>query len=90
MAIIVSGSIYVKPGERDKFVERSIGAVTMARQSAGCLDFAVSPDPVEENRVNIFEKWRSRQALLAFRGNGPEDSLASLIEEMYVDEDEIE
>lgn len=90
MAIIVSGKIYVKSGQRDKFVERSLRAVTIARQATGCLDFAVSPDPVEKNRVNIFEKWTSRGALRAFRGNGPEASVVSLVDELHVDEDEIE
>lgn len=87
--IIVSGKIYVKSGRRDEFVQRSTSAVTAARRAAGCLDFAVSPDPVEENRVNIFEKWESREKFLAFRGDGPGTDVASLIEELNVNEDEV-
>lgn len=90
MTIIVSGRIFIKPGRRDTFIERSLHAVIAARQASGCLDFAVSPDPIEKNRVNIFEKWRSRGELLAFRGSGPEDGIASLIEVLQIDEDEVE
>ena len=39
----------------------------MARETAGCLDFAQSPDPLEPDRINVFERWESDAALQAFR-----------------------
>jgi quinol monooxygenase YgiN len=79
MMIIVAGSLYVPPGSRDEFLARSSEAVVQARVTAGCHDFAVSPDIVEPDRVNIFEAWADRAALEAFRGSGPDDGLSSLI-----------
>jgi heme-degrading monooxygenase HmoA len=39
----------------------------MAREAPGCLDFAQSPDPLEPDRINVFERWESDAALQAFR-----------------------
>ena len=39
----------------------------MARETPGCLDFAQSPDPLEPDRINIFERWESDADLQAFR-----------------------
>ena len=39
----------------------------MARTTAGCLDFAQSPDPLDPGRINIFERWESAADLQAFR-----------------------
>jgi len=77
--IIVSGRIYVRPGARDEFLKLSTEAVVQARRSTGCLDFVVAADPIESDRVNVYEEWESEQALVAFRGDGPGDDLSSQI-----------
>ena len=77
--IIVSGRIYTKPGKRDAFLEGSHDAIVAARRAEGCRDFAVSPDRIEPDRVNIYEEWQSEKAMLAFRGDGPSDDLSALI-----------
>lgn len=77
--IIVSGKIYVRPGTRDGFVAQSSEAVEVARQTEGCQDFVVAADPVEADRVNVYEEWASVEALLAFRGDGPGDDLSANI-----------
>ena len=41
----------------------------------GCHDFAVSADPVDPERVNVYERSASPAALQAFRGDGPGDEL---------------
>ena len=89
MAILVAGQIEIRPGQRDGFVRKSLEAVTAARETDGCDDFAISPDPIDRNRVNIFERWRSRAALDAFRGSGPGEDLSSLIERISVGEFEV-
>jgi hypothetical protein len=58
----------------------------LARATVGCEDFVVAADPLDEWRVNVFEVWRSREALDTFRGAGPEDDLAGLIESARVEE----
>ena len=77
--IIVSGKLYVRPGERENFLTRSAAAVLQARRTNGCLDFIVAADPVEPDRVNVYEEWESEDALLRFRGDGPGDELSSNI-----------
>ncbi len=77
--IIVSGRIYVRPGARQEFLSSSAEAVAQARGSTGCRDFVVAADPIEPDRVNVYEEWESEEALLAFRGDGPDQDLSSSI-----------
>ena len=87
--IIVAGKLTITPGLRDEFVRRSQAAVLLARQNEACADFAVSADPSDPDRVNILEKWTSRQALEAFRSAGPEDDLFTLVAAFDVGEYEV-
>ena len=78
--IIVSGRLYVSRGQRDAFLAASRTAVIEARQAAGCRDFVVAADPIEPDRVNVYEEWESDNQLEAFRGAGPEPELMRVIE----------
>ena len=84
--IIVSGRIYVRPGERDRFLARSLEAVVQARRTAGCHDFVVAADPIETHRVNVYERWASGEALRAFRAEGPDEDLGASIVRAEVSE----
>jgi len=75
--IIVSGRIYVRRGRRDAFLAASMEAVRAARRSSGCLEFVVAADPIEPDRVNVYEQWESEAQLEAFRGEGPGPDLMS-------------
>ncbi len=77
--IIVSGKIQLKPGERAAFLRSSRKAMKLARKAPGCADFVVAADPLQQDRVNVYEEWRSRAELLAFRGSGPNDDLRTQI-----------
>lgn len=90
MAIIVAGRIYLQSGPRATFLTRSMDAIKQARVTQGCTDFAVSADPLEDNRVNIFEQWSDRTSLATFRNTGPDDNLASLIESIDINEYEVD
>ena len=61
-------------------------AIRLAREADECLDFVVSADPLEDDRVNVLERWTDRAALMAFRGEGPGDDLRSLIKSADVNE----
>lgn len=87
--IIVSGKIYVRSGSREEFLASSSEAIVKARKSPGCRDFVVAADPLEPQRVNVYEEWESEEQLLAFRGSGPDESLSSLIENADVSRHEI-
>jgi quinol monooxygenase YgiN len=77
--IIVSGRIYVAAGQRDDFLASSYQAVIAARRAPGCRDFVVAADPVEADRVNVYEEWDSATELEAFRGDGPGEDLTTVI-----------
>src|SRR5207247_1713674 len=56
---------------REAFLASSRGAVIEARRAAGCRDFVVAADPIDPDRVNVYEEWDSDTQLEAFRGAGP-------------------
>lgn len=82
--IIVSGKIYVRSGARAKFLAESAQSMLLARSAPGCRDFVVAADPIEPNRVNVYEEWESEESLLAFRDSGPDNDLTSVIEDAFV------
>ncbi len=71
--LIVAGYLVVDPLERDSYLEHCRAVVRQARKSPGCLDFAISADLIEPDRIDIFERWESRVTLDEFRGSGPSD-----------------
>ena len=71
--LIVAGYLVVDPLQRDSYLEDCRAVVQQARKSPGCLDFAISADLIEPDRIDIFERWESRVALDEFRGSGPSD-----------------
>ena len=71
--IIVSGTLHVDPAQRDAFLGARAAILEHARAAPGCLDFSLSPDLLDAGRVNVYERWRSHEDLLAYRGgDGPE------------------
>tara|TARA_R110002073_G_scaffold14926_9_gene59980 strand:- start:804 stop:1079 length:276 start_codon:yes stop_codon:yes gene_type:complete len=90
MTLIVAGTLTIKPGARDEFLAESRASILLARNDTDCEDFSVSPDQIDPNRVNVFEKWQSRPALDAFRNSGPETTLFSLVESFNVKEYEVD
>lgn len=82
--IIVSGKLYIRSGQRQTFLDCSRAAMVQARRTSGCRDFVVAADPLEPDRVNIYEEWESEPELEAFRGDGPDSGLAYLIERAEV------
>jgi quinol monooxygenase YgiN len=77
--IIVSGRIYIVDGQREAFLSVSRESIIEARRTPGCRDFVVAGDPIEPDRVNVYEEWDSADQLEAFRGDGPGAQLGKLI-----------
>ncbi len=82
--LIVSGRIYVREGMREQFLASSTEAILQARQAPGCRDFIVAADPIESDRVNVYEEWDSEEQLRAFRGSGPDEDLSAVIKQATV------
>jgi quinol monooxygenase YgiN len=84
--IIVAGHLTVDPNERDAYLVSCEDVVQKARRTAGCLDFAISADLAVPGRINVFERWESRAAVEAFRGDGPSADQRSKIRAASVSE----
>lgn len=65
--VIISGWFTVDPSKRDVVVDGFKDLVERARQAPGCLDLAITADPVDPSRINNFEFWESERHLNAWR-----------------------
>jgi len=65
--IIIAGHTRTEVEKRDGTVEAFRGMVERARAYDGCLDFSISADAVDPERVNLFECWRDQITLDAWR-----------------------
>ena len=65
--IIIAGYTLTNAEKREDAVAAFRGMVERARTFDGCLDFAISADAVDPERVNLFERWRDQTALDAWR-----------------------
>ena len=72
--IIIAGYTRTEVEKRDGTVEAFRGMVERARAYDGCLDFSISADAVDQERVNLFECWRDQTTLDAWRkvAKGPQ------------------
>jgi len=52
--IIVSGRLYVTPGQREAFLVSSRAVVIETRRAAGCRDFVVAADPIDPSSAQTF------------------------------------
>jgi quinol monooxygenase YgiN len=87
--VIVSGHLRVDPAQRDAYIEGCREVVVAARAAEGCLDFHLSPDPLEPDRINVYEQWDSAAAVEAFRGAGPDGDQATEVLAAAVDQHEV-
>lgn len=87
--IIVSGWLRVDPGDRQAYLQECLSVVEAARAAAGCLDFHLAADPIEPDRINVFEQWESASAVESFRGSGPDGGQQAAIIDAQVDQHEI-
>ncbi len=61
--VIVGGSFEVEPDQREEFLVGRREAIRAARAEAGCLEYAVTADPIEPDRVVLYERWADQAAL---------------------------
>ena len=76
--LIVAGYLQVAAHARAEYLERARTATVLARAAPGCLEFVQAPDPIEADRIVIYERWESEQELLAFRNGDTEPVPAPL------------
>jgi quinol monooxygenase YgiN len=91
MIIIAGHSRARTPDERDAAVAAFADMVERARRQDGCLDLSIGADPVDPERINVFERWRDQRSLNAWRkvAKGPKVALREARVALYrVDEAE--
>jgi len=71
--IIVAGHLVVDPAEREAYLAATFDVARVARAAPGCLDFVQVADPLEDDRIVIYERWESDEQLTAFRNSGTGD-----------------
>jgi quinol monooxygenase YgiN len=77
--LIIAGHLVVNAEDRQAFVAEGVEVVSMARSAPGCLDFSITADTLDPQRVAIFERWETEEELLAFRGSGPDSGTTARI-----------
>lgn len=82
--IIIAGRLQVDRDARDTYVADCVSVVEQARAAKGCLDFAITADPVDPGRINVYERWETDADVEAFRGSGPDDEQTAQILEADV------
>ena len=87
--IIVSGWLRVEQADRARYLDGCREVIVAARVSEGCLDFHLSADPIEADRINVYEQWDSVEAVEAFRGSGPSDDQGAAVLDADVAQHEI-
>ncbi len=65
--IIIAGHTLTEPGARDAAIQAFSNMQERARKRDGCLDLSLSADPLDADRINVFELWRDQEALDAWR-----------------------
>ncbi|MGK5112543.1 antibiotic biosynthesis monooxygenase [Geodermatophilus sp. CPCC 205506] len=75
----MSGTLTVRPEDRDGYLAACRTVVAQARAAPGCLDFAISADLLDPGRITVLERWATRAELDAFRGSGPADEQAAVL-----------
>lgn len=87
--IIVAGSLWVDADQRDGYLDACLAVIEAARRAPGCVDFHLSADPVEADRINVYEQWDSVADVEAFRGSGPDGEQQAAIRRAAVAQHEV-
>ncbi|MEV6557354.1 antibiotic biosynthesis monooxygenase [Nocardia sp. NPDC051756] len=82
--LIIAGYAEVDPVQRDTYVSAFRDLLSRCRSAVGCLDCAITADPVDPARVNVFERWDTPENLEAWRAVANAPDLAIDIKSNYV------
>ena len=61
--VIVGGTFELDPELRDAFIASRGDMMRNSRSEPGCIEYTFSPDPLDDGRVMLFEKWEDQAAL---------------------------
>jgi quinol monooxygenase YgiN len=55
--LIVAGHFEVDPSDQEAFVAGRVESMRSTRAEGGCLEYAMTVDPLDASRVLLFERW---------------------------------
>jgi len=61
--IIVGGTFTVDPERREEFLAGQLELMRISRSEPGCLEYTFSADPLDLDRVVLFERWATQDDL---------------------------
>lgn len=78
--LIIAGSVtFANQADRDRFVAGHTDLLARARRAPGCLDVAITADPLDPCRANNYERWEDAEALDHWRAQANAPDLGHLI-----------
>ena len=88
--IIVSGWLRVLPEQRQAYLDGCRPVVEAARAAPGCVEFHLGADPLDPERIIVFEQWTSAADVEAFRaGGGPQPAHLDDVVDAHVEQHEV-
>ncbi len=87
--IIVSGWLRTHPDRREPYLAACRPVIEAARSAPGCVDFHLTADPLDSERVRVFEQWENAESVEQFRRAGPDAEMATAILAINVQQHEI-
>jgi quinol monooxygenase YgiN len=61
--LIVSGTLTVDPARRDEYLAQRLPSMVETRDEPGCLEYVLSPDPLDPARLRVYERWETGEDL---------------------------
>jgi quinol monooxygenase YgiN len=61
--LIIAGTLNLPPENRAKLLEAAKPLMQASQAEDGCDAYLMMPDPFDDGRVRIFERWASEEAL---------------------------
>ena len=68
--IIIAGYLRTAAGDRSRYLDAVADVAVLARRAEGCLDFVQAADPLDPERIHIFERWATDEDVERFRTSG--------------------
>lgn len=87
--IVVAGWLRLDAADRHRYLEDCKPVIEAARAAPGCHDFYLVEDPLDPERIKVFEAWEDSESVERFRGSGPTEDQKGTILDARVEQHEI-
>lgn len=88
--IIVSGWLRVLPDQRQAYLDGCRPVVEAARSAPGCIEFHLGADPLDPERIVVFEQWASAAHVEDFRAaDGPQPAHLDAVVDAHVEQHDV-